>query len=1394
MGAGFRRQSDPAMGRAGRFRDAGDGRGCPTGLLAGALAFALLSVVLDSQPVQARVGIDEVVSSRTPAAPVIDGDLTDACWSGAGLVESVSLPEELTAPYPSMSFRVCHDESTLYCAFACVEPHPEQLRIRYRADSRDVWQDDCIELFVRARGGRLDYDQFIVNAAGARWSLRHRGGQSTVTPLVWDAAARVGETEWRVELALPLSCLGLEQLGAGQLVELKLGREDHTGPGTVLSVWPTGASYGRGQGYGRLYLGDPNLLADPALSRRDGETLESWSFTEGGGTQYGSAMDGRNRLVRIAGAGTPSRASQWVDLQTETRYLLTAQARGEGSAYLEALTAAPQITAPVPHTAWSVSGAEWQELAVPFTTGAQGQTRISIGRSEKSGPGVVDLRKLRLVQLGRAEASGPAIPVPTHGQPVVITDVLVTDSRVVRGFVGTPFDGTQRSRNWAGRTWEYPMPGAGAGVGYEYRQNDGLHVRLADSLGFDAVQVRGGARSDMYVGPIPYQGPGEAARAHGFGSGGRVTRAHFAERVKADRVSFLNVGDGLMGDVAFLRVDDRVPDTWRPLARWRPGREVEATGKVLARFAEESRRCLALTADGASVATPHDAPLVLQAGAAVHLLSPPLAAHTPISAVELGWSLMGADRAGMTVAVQDPTNPRLELTGVDVEIVGRGAARLVLDFPDQVVPAGTRMWLTLLADRRLEMAGLDGRGAPEVALLGAPRGDALPEALAYRAFLLKSLFVCASEARPWTRIGRHTDLEEWFRTEAYGDQVREVLETVDHLLWLDPDDEIAGEFHQWLWRNRHGLPPLEPRLEHPSPGAPEWALWAREAWLAARRVPEWWLDNRLVPTGELGGVVGDDSDMYQNYVDFGFLEADGVAARLTDAAARLAELAEVTTLTDGINRRTMDPLHAYEEGLNQEALMAVWQYGDPVYLERCMAGAQSAADLTTVTSAGHRHFRSQRVGAEERGVSATDTDGHAHPLMWHPAFEVLWYNHNPKVEAWLTQWADGWLQHMRPGEYATSIEVASESVVATTHRPLYGGYGALGSAFCFLSSITGDERYVGPFFEVYAKGSTATSPGNLVTELLHRYGAGKFGDDLQVLAAASGAAAAVASGDKEPLIASLKEDVAELQRFPMMYTHSEPFTDRVFLYAITDATIAYTGGYATRNKFSRSHAVGWSGFGTQYAALVLAASPSRFKSLVYNFQEVQQEGEARFWILGHGRYSVRIGADADGDDLADGAVSSDTVEVVRGEPLRLVLPPRQVTVVELTLVEPLDDLTLRPDLALSPLDTQVETERVRGVVHNVGSAPASCTVAVADADGAILARRKLGELRAPLDLEPRRLSFELDLPAGDHANWSVVVDPDNAVAELYEGNNQVRLSRARAVRAMVKEVRAAAAP
>ena len=444
-----------------------------------------------------------------------------------------------------------------------------------------------------------------------------------------------------------------------------------------------------------------------------------------------------------------------------------------------------------------------------------------------------------------------------------------------------------------------------------------------------------------------------------------------------------------------------------------------------------------------------------------------------------------------------------------------------------------------------------------------------------------------------------------------------------------------------------------------------------------------------------------------------------------------------------------------------------------------MVAARSTEALTVVTPKGHRHFKSQECGAADlRMERKTDTDGHAHPLMWHPTLEVAWYNHNPRAVKHLREWADGWLEHMEPGKYATAVEVATERVVDTTDRPLYGGYGGSGSAFLYLYWITDDERYLKPFFEAFAKGSRNTSPHLILPELIHRQGLAFLGPKLKDVVAGEGAAETLVTGDKGPLVEALKRDIAELQRFPAMYTTTEPFTDRVFLNAISNAAITYTGGYATRNKLPHTHAVSWEGLGTDYAALVLRAKRDGLKVLVYNFADHPLSGQMRLWTLDHGLYQLRVGPDADGDDAMDRPTRDERLEVLRATAVPLTLPPKAVTVVELKQTERLDDERLRADLALSSREIRVEGADVRGVAHNIGSRRVEAfEAALVDGEGKVRVRKALGPLDAPLDLVPRRLDFVLDGLPPDAKGWSVVLDPEGRVPEIFEGNNRAGIAR-----------------
>src|SRR5256885_874897 len=148
----------------------------------------------------------------------------------------------------------------------------------------------------------------------------------------------------------------------------------------------------------------------------------------------------------------------------------------------------------------------------------------------------------------RADTAG--IPITPGDEPTVVTKLRVTDCRAVRGFVGAPVDGSLKSASWDGKTWEYPMPGAGAAVGYDYRNADGLHITFADDAGFNAVILRGGAKAKLVRDAAKYDDPASGTPVCEIDS----PHAWFEEPIKTRRVSFFNVRDGLIADVSFFRV------------------------------------------------------------------------------------------------------------------------------------------------------------------------------------------------------------------------------------------------------------------------------------------------------------------------------------------------------------------------------------------------------------------------------------------------------------------------------------------------------------------------------------------------------------------------------------------------------------------------------------------------------------------------------------------------------------------------------------------------------------------------------------------------------------------------------------------------------------------------
>ena len=1274
----------------------------------------------------------EIIVPRMPGKPVIDGRVDEAAWMSA--VESPVEPQE------HCQMRVGFDEAALWFALQSEELRQGTLEIALRVT-------DCVE----------EQDRFIVDTHGNKQFIRQRIGSAPATD-AWQAVAQQDGNTWSVEMRIPFETLGIQPV-----------------PGNVFeasAIFSESSEEERPDiQFSRLYLEIRNLLASSDLSDRS-----RWGFTEGDEALYTKTSDG----VSVQTPGRYSTMQQGLQLRPHAFYRLEAEVKGNTSIYVRARTSKRRGDPSDAYSAWIQPGEEFEKYVVCFPTGETGDALIIIGSTESSRPGTALLRKLAVVREVQYESVGPRIELrETDAEPTIVEKLPVEDCRALRGFIVSPVDGRLDSPRWDAGVWEYNQPGAGAGVGYDYHNNDGLHITLADDDGVDALLVRGGARAILYGDGARYDSPADAPQIAALSGIAQIERVAFSSRVSSRKFSFFGVENGLLADIAFLRIhrdSGRLAALGEPVS-WTASLAVDKLTAALGReFDDPAPVMVQLSPEGTSDT------ITAEPKRAVHLVSVPLDVEMPLAAIALEAQVESPGSVSpFTVVIRDTMNPHVEMMRTDFVLLDSERMQCVLDFPDQVLSADTRLWISL--------SFLGGATLRDVAVTvyRVPRERAVPEALAYRKLQMRGLFSALSEARPWRRWGRSLSVDQWLdRVGNYTPHLRELMIAIETCKSLSGTVDIQGvpsarddlvrQYDEWFHRSHQRLLPLEPEIDS-VPDAPEWAVLARQAWLTARAVPEWWLDHRLVPTGEFGGRVGDDTDMYQNFLDFPMMEDGEFARKLKDAARSLMTLAEQTTLEQGLNLRTMDPLHAYEEGPNQESLMLLWDYGDPVAYERCLTASRSLQSLTVLTSRGHRHFKSQKCGAEDLRIDrATDVDGHAHPLMLHPAFEAAWYSGNPTILKFLKEWADGWLEHMKPGEYATSVEVATERVVDKTQRPLYGGYGGLGSAMLFMYWLTDDARYLEPFMDVWRKGSDNTSPHSLLPEMFHRGALESLDNEsLQQLTQGRGIAEWLVTGDKEPLVDALKDSISELQRFPAMYTTSEPFTDRVFLNGITQPAIAYTGGYATRNKFIHTHAVSWGGFGTDFAALVKLARPDRLIVMLYNFESESLEGAMRVWTLQPGRYQLHLGIDSDSDDAPDTSLEQRTVTLQRADRLSLTLPPKRVLVLELTQTEAHPKLFPLPDLAISAREIHIEGDTLVVPVHNIGSADAPATeIVVRDDHGQVLARKQVPPIAAPLDLIPKIHALRLSIPAlAEETALHIELDATNQIREIYEGNNLV---------------------
>lgn len=199
------------MGRPGV---AGRGKGCWALLL-----FApLLAHAADRNLQERKVPLD---IPRTASAVSVDAIMDEAAWQAA---RRVTLPfeswpaENIPARAETEAF-ITYDDANLYVAIIAHDPDPSKIRA-YLSDRDGMFQDDFVGVVLDTFNDERRGFEFFVNPLGVQGDLfidDINGGEDPSYDAIWDAAGRITEDGYVVEMAIPFRSLRFRSGGESQV-------------------------------------------------------------------------------------------------------------------------------------------------------------------------------------------------------------------------------------------------------------------------------------------------------------------------------------------------------------------------------------------------------------------------------------------------------------------------------------------------------------------------------------------------------------------------------------------------------------------------------------------------------------------------------------------------------------------------------------------------------------------------------------------------------------------------------------------------------------------------------------------------------------------------------------------------------------------------------------------------------------------------------------------------------------------------------------------------------------------------------------------------------------------------------------------------------------------------
>lgn len=155
----------------------------------------------------------EIRVARAAGPISVDGDLGDEGWKGAAPIETFyeTNPGDNVPPKVRTVGRLAYDDRFLYASLECDDPEPGRIRAPF--SQRDVLGGgtDYAGIILDTRNDGRTAILFLANPRGVQYdAVTDDGNEDSSPDFFWDAAGRITEKGWSLEIRIPFSSLRYE--------------------------------------------------------------------------------------------------------------------------------------------------------------------------------------------------------------------------------------------------------------------------------------------------------------------------------------------------------------------------------------------------------------------------------------------------------------------------------------------------------------------------------------------------------------------------------------------------------------------------------------------------------------------------------------------------------------------------------------------------------------------------------------------------------------------------------------------------------------------------------------------------------------------------------------------------------------------------------------------------------------------------------------------------------------------------------------------------------------------------------------------------------------------------------------------------------------------------------